>query len=259
VTVPLQNNTWDCGVFVCRYAYAIYELRHRDFTYGDAGMYCEEGEVARGETSRAFHDLISDGAEFDFNMADIARFREEFKTLIERLTNMYKKVKDAEKVLELEQKRQRAASTDESKLTSKSIVESEETANRKNLVAGPQAAYLLDEQPPSSTTNGISPSSSATQDKELLSSAAGATATATATATASATECKRASVEASEIGCLEGPQSQSLILVANEKENFEGSTETVDAKSYQDGTVDTQRVVREMQGEVSPTDFPKQV
>lgn len=49
--------------------------------------------------------LISDSAEFNFNMEDIARFRVEFKTLIERLSKIYHKFKRAEK----EQERQRRA------------------------------------------------------------------------------------------------------------------------------------------------------
>lgn len=99
--VPLQNNTWDCGVFVCRYAYALYELRHKEFTYGDAGMYYQ-GDITRGSESRAFHDLVSGGPQFDFNMKDISRFREEFKTLIERLSVLYQKMKSAEKEPESE-------------------------------------------------------------------------------------------------------------------------------------------------------------
>ena len=106
-TVPLQNNTYDCGVFVCRYAHAVYELRHRNFTYADAGMYCtDDDDGRRGTTSKAFKELISDSAEFDFNMDDIARFREEFKTLIEKLSTIYLKMKNADKLLEQEQKRQ---------------------------------------------------------------------------------------------------------------------------------------------------------
>jgi hypothetical protein len=31
LSVPYQNNCWDCGVFVCRYAYSVYALRDRDF------------------------------------------------------------------------------------------------------------------------------------------------------------------------------------------------------------------------------------
>ena len=107
--MPLQNNSWDCGVFVCRYAYAIYELRDRDFTYGDAGMHCENTDVITGSSSRAFKELISDGAEFDFNMDDIARFRDEFKTLIENLSRLYVKAKSAEKQAMFEEKMQRQA------------------------------------------------------------------------------------------------------------------------------------------------------
>lgn len=93
--VPYQNNTWDCGVFVCRYAYAVYELRHRHFTYEDAGMYCEESTQGAGQ--RAFYDLISDSAEFNFGMKDIARFRKEFKILIERLSKIYLRFKKKER------------------------------------------------------------------------------------------------------------------------------------------------------------------
>ncbi len=98
---------------MCRYAHAIYELRYRDFTYRDAGMYCSEYESGRGATSKAFKELISDSAEFDFNMEDIARFRDEFKTLIEKLSGIYLKMKNAEKLLEQEQKRQQRKVTDE--------------------------------------------------------------------------------------------------------------------------------------------------
>ena len=63
------------------------------------------GGVATGSGSRAFKDLISDGAEFDFNMEDIARFREEFKRLIERLSALYQKMKIAEKMWEQEEQR----------------------------------------------------------------------------------------------------------------------------------------------------------
>ena len=77
-------------------------------------MYCSEGESGKGVTSKAFKELISDSAEFDFDMEDIARFREEFKTLFEKLSGIYLKMKNAEKMLEQEQKRQqRKADTDQ--------------------------------------------------------------------------------------------------------------------------------------------------
>jgi hypothetical protein len=142
--VPLQNNSWDCGVFVCRYAYAIYELRDRDFTYGDAGMHCETTEVKTGSSSRAFHELISDGAEFDFNMDDIARFREEFKTLIENLSRLYVTTKSAEKQAILEEKMKRQAAT------------------TKGRYAGEN-----DENPTTFQTNGSEPIESSEDDSPL--------------------------------------------------------------------------------------------
>ena len=33
--MPQQNNTCDCGVYVCRYAYNMYLMRNRTFTKSD--------------------------------------------------------------------------------------------------------------------------------------------------------------------------------------------------------------------------------
>ncbi|CAJ1939071.1 unnamed protein product [Cylindrotheca closterium] len=79
--VPMQNNTWDCGVFVCRYALAIFKLRNRSFTFRDV----------HGDSP--FSRLVAGGAEFDFNMKDIVRFRGEFQTLIENLSGVYSRWK----------------------------------------------------------------------------------------------------------------------------------------------------------------------
>ena len=84
--VPTQDNSFDCGVFVCRYAYAIYQLRERNFTYADAGMYCDMDDE---RNQSGLYHLITLGASFDFNMDDIVRFREEFKTLLRRLSVVY--------------------------------------------------------------------------------------------------------------------------------------------------------------------------
>ena len=35
IPVPYQDNGCDCGIFVCRYAYNLYIMRHQKFTCGD--------------------------------------------------------------------------------------------------------------------------------------------------------------------------------------------------------------------------------
>jgi hypothetical protein len=80
--VPRQNNSWDCGVFVCRYAYGLFKNRHHRYTRHD------------GETS--FETLITNSDEFAFKIRDIARMRVEFGTLVDRLSDSYKCWKTAE-------------------------------------------------------------------------------------------------------------------------------------------------------------------
>ena len=92
--VPYQDNSWDCGVFVCRYAYALYLMRNRRITYGAAGV----------ETRPYFRNLITDSPEFNFNMSDIGRVRDELKQLITNLSPKYFEAKAKEK-LEQDEKR----------------------------------------------------------------------------------------------------------------------------------------------------------
>ena len=80
--VPKQENGCDCGVFVCRYAYGLYLMRHQLFTPKDI--------------NDNFKGMITNGSAFDFDMKDIARIREEFATLIDRLSPKYLAIKDAE-------------------------------------------------------------------------------------------------------------------------------------------------------------------
>ena len=73
---PFQvDNVTDCGVFVCRYAYSLYTIRHQKFTFAHINNKCK--------------DLITTNPAFTFNMSDIARIREEMKTLIDRLSREY--------------------------------------------------------------------------------------------------------------------------------------------------------------------------
>jgi hypothetical protein len=80
--VPKQLNSWDCGVFVCRYAYSMLLLRHNEFTFSGS-------DNARGKCCMtSFKNLIKSDA-FRFNLDDIARLRDEIRTLIERLSELY--------------------------------------------------------------------------------------------------------------------------------------------------------------------------
>ena len=77
VSVPYQDNGCDCGVFVCRYAYSLYTMRHQRFTRND---YNEE---------ESFSSLITRGPAFMFDMSDIDRIRGEISTLIDKLSELY--------------------------------------------------------------------------------------------------------------------------------------------------------------------------
>ena len=85
-SVPYQDNSWDCGVFVCRYAHALYSMRDRDITFGDA---------SEGTGRNPFQQAITDSKAFDFCQDDILRIRKELDSLINKLSVIYKRWKDA--------------------------------------------------------------------------------------------------------------------------------------------------------------------
>ena len=77
VPVPYQSNGFDCGVFVCRYAYNLYVMRHLRFSWDD---YKEKSP---------FNTLITNGPAFQFGDSDITRIRGEMSTLIGKLSELY--------------------------------------------------------------------------------------------------------------------------------------------------------------------------
>ena len=81
-SVPYQDNCWDCGIFVCRYAYSLLLLRKKPFTVADI--------------RNKFVTAITESAEFQFDMSDIARLRQEIRVLIDNLSHEYKILKDRE-------------------------------------------------------------------------------------------------------------------------------------------------------------------
>ena len=100
-SVPYQDNSWDGGVFVCRYAYALYLMRNRRITYAAAGLETSHDLL---ETRPYFRNLITDSPEFNFNLSDIGRVRDELKQLITNLSPKYFEAKAKEK-LEQDEKR----------------------------------------------------------------------------------------------------------------------------------------------------------
>lgn len=74
--IPYQNNSWDCGVFVCRYAFALYKLRNISFSFQEYRQDC-------------FRSLITNSEPFQFDMKDITRLRQEMKALVENLCTAY--------------------------------------------------------------------------------------------------------------------------------------------------------------------------
>jgi hypothetical protein len=79
-TAPQQTNGCDCGVFVCRYAYAMLRLRHNTFSWTEANA---------NDPKNSFPELITGSEEFNFDMADIADFRDEIAMLVKGLSTYY--------------------------------------------------------------------------------------------------------------------------------------------------------------------------
>jgi len=90
--IPYQNNGWDCGVFVCRYAFAILQLREKRFCFKGAFRAASKKEIPK-----MLADNITCSDEFKFSMDDISRMRREFAILIDNLSDLYKKKLKAKK------------------------------------------------------------------------------------------------------------------------------------------------------------------
>ncbi len=86
IIVPYQNNGWDCGVFVCRYAFGVLSLREKQFTYNP---FRDVKENKRKLTALLETEMAESGG-FNFDMDDIVRLRRDFATLIDNLSDMYK-------------------------------------------------------------------------------------------------------------------------------------------------------------------------
>ena len=77
IPVPCQRNGYDCGVYVCRYAYGLYVMKHLLFTWCD---YTKDPP---------FNTLITGSDAFKVSKSDIKRIRGEMSTLIDNLSELY--------------------------------------------------------------------------------------------------------------------------------------------------------------------------
>lgn len=77
--IPYQDNSWDCGVFVCRYALSMLQLKDEIFTSTDI----------KNAAKKLKEDIATSKA-FDFGMDDIRSLRSEMRSLLEQLVQVYK-------------------------------------------------------------------------------------------------------------------------------------------------------------------------
>jgi hypothetical protein len=154
--VPYQDNSWDCGVFVCRYAYAVYLLRHLSFTYREVNAF-EERHKSR------WQKLITDGPAFSFAMPDIARLREEMKTLIEGLSRVYSPWKKERDRKEKEEKAASRLAVIQGRLADAAQNMSENDAHHSNTKMLPTAKKAANE---STTSETAAPSTSKTDEDD---------------------------------------------------------------------------------------------
>lgn len=81
--VPRQDNSWDCGVFVCRYAFNILRLLRMPFAHKHSEW--TDADKRRNQVTK----WITESPEFQFNMNDISRLRIEMACLIKELSSIY--------------------------------------------------------------------------------------------------------------------------------------------------------------------------
>ena len=91
--IPYQDNGCDCGVFVCRYAYNLFQM-------------CNNYTFSQYDLSNRCKEVFKGCGLFEFGMEDIARIREEMKSLINNLSTSYLTTKQQQETPREQQQRQ---------------------------------------------------------------------------------------------------------------------------------------------------------
>jgi len=122
-TIPYQDNGCDCGVFVCRYAYNLFQMRDNCFSQFDLSDNCK--------------DLFEYRGLFKFGMNDIARIRVEMDTLIRNLSTVYVRMKKLEKA----KKKSKSTSNEADGNSSSEAAAAEETTDVGNTSEGVDESF----------------------------------------------------------------------------------------------------------------------
>ena len=138
--VPYQENEGDGGVFVCRYAYNLYTMRHLKFTWVDIMEH--------------FKSMITRGPAFQFDMEDIARIRGEIGTLINKLSEIYLAMKLEEKKEKKKSKSQAMKSLEEEKQSDIGNEDGPTSAPRKSDTPSDSSTVLEGRQPAGEVMDG---------------------------------------------------------------------------------------------------------
>jgi Ulp1 family protease len=77
LSVPFQTNKYDCGVFVCHYAYALYQVHCNHIQYAD--IYLEKPPLKTA---------ISENQFFQFDGTEITTMRCQFGVHLDRLHDL---------------------------------------------------------------------------------------------------------------------------------------------------------------------------
>lgn len=109
---PVQDNSWDCGVFVCRYAYGVLCMRDEPLAAGLSFLDSRR-------RNKIVNEWVSASDGFQFDMRDIVRLREEIAHLIDELGKLYKKSRNEQRRRRQQQrKEEEEKKADEKKLES---------------------------------------------------------------------------------------------------------------------------------------------